>query len=1105
MANQVVNEILFRAIGLDQLTSMLKTAGASQKELDQVAKDYLKTQKEQDAVTRAFNANLKRDITALKEKAVVTDELNKKLRENGTLAKGSSYSQALGTDPLTRDFMRFQSAMSKEQKFMTTLTKPDDIAAAQVRIQQLERQYGSLGVKIADTAGIARTMFAQDIGPQEYMRVVEAAAKLHQEQGKVGHAFQEVSTKARFSTNQMVQFTAAARNTAESLASGISLQTTLMTQGMQVLGAVMGDDVGLMIKFGAVAAMVAPVIISITRALDIDTRTRQFESNIRLMGQSADLTAYKIMSLSKAMQDMGAGRGESLDALKAIQGNIPGLDQATLDRASKLSVDMSVRFDKDVVKSGEEIVKMLNDVSGSSEQVASKYRGVLSVAQLDQIRMLERQGDSIKAAEILLDALSNKFSGEYAKSTNAFTDALHFVVGAFHQVADRLADPSSDVVGMIARSQERLKQLQNEASKPVTPQLIDPAKTIAILRSTEELSESQKTIIDQIGLMTAAYAQGGAEADRYAVSIGKLVDRFIALRDPLDLARENAADVMRVLSLPVPQRAAEQARISAIRAEERAGRSSTAGDMGDLAYATQRATDIDAINQQTAALRRQSDAELAVARAIRFGANAMSEARAKAAAREADANGQNARAAYEVSLMKDRTQALSALDTEMEKSRQAMELSNRARVVGIDQATTEMRLKQMVTGGVNNETESRAKLAAILANEIELRRRAADVELSAERARIGLISNDNLTTGDRAYREAMTGPEAQRAAGQMGDADFALAQERANLARQRANAEAGRSIRDVLEPQVKLQQRLAEIQQASGINEQQRVIMRRQAETEYQDALIKRMEMEDDWLSGMEHGWLKYKQSVGDWSDQMEGFVTRAFGHMEDAFVQMAMTGKMNFADLANAIIADLIRIQIRMQMTSAMESVGGFAGIGGFFANLFGGGGGSNPVNTNDTTTWVSPGTVTSSPLAHGGAFGADSNVIPFARGGSFTNAVVNGNTPFRFGSGGAFSGVMGEAGPEAVVPLTRTAQGDLGVRSIGGGAQVKVEVIDQRGSGAAPIDVETQMGAFGPIVRIIARDEAQKAVNGYAKGGGLNTDLRQNYGIKQPAVSRG
>jgi lambda family phage tail tape measure protein len=508
------------------------------------------------------------------------------------------------------------------------------------------------------------------------------------------------------------------------------------------------------------------------------------------------------------------------------------------------------------------------------------------------------------------------------------------------------------------------------------------------------------------------------------------------------------------------------------------------------------------IDRQTAALRRQGDAELAVARAIGIGANAMSEARAQAAAREAAATGQNARAAYEVSLMKDRTQALSALDTEMEKSRQAMELSNRAREVGIDQATIEMRLKQMVTGGVNNEVEARTKLAAILANEADLRRRAADVEMSAERARIGLIANDNLTTGERAYSEAMVGPEAQRAAGQIGNVDFAIAQEKALIAQQRANAEAGRSIRDVLEPQVKLRTRLAEIEEASGVNEQQRSVMRRQAEKDYEDAMLRRMQLEEDWLSGVERGWLRYKQSVGTWSDQMEGFVVGAFGHMEDAFVQMAMTGKMNFADMANAILADLIRIQIRMQMMGAMESVGGFGGI---FGALFGNGNGAatNADVSGMTADMNTGGAFMGGMEAHGGIYDGAGR-IAFARGGTFTNSVVNGNTPFRFASGGAF-GVMGEAGPEAIVPLTRTAQGDLGIRSVGGGAQVKVEVIDQRGSGAAPIDVETQMGAFGPIVRIIARDEAQKAVSGYAKGGGLSTDLRQGYGIRQPAVNRG
>jgi phage-related minor tail protein len=53
------------------------------------------------------------------------------------------------------------------------------------------------------------------------------------------------------------------------------------------------------------------------------------------------------------------------------------------------------------------------------------------------------------------------------------------------------------------------------------------------------------------------------------------------------------------------------------------------------------------------------------------------------------------------------------------------------------------------------------------------------------------------------------------------------------------------------------------------------------------------------------------------------------------------------------------------------------------------------------------------------------------FANGAAFTNSVVNSPTAFALANGGL--GVMGEAGPEAVVPLGRTSDGSLGVRVVG------------------------------------------------------------------------
>ncbi|MDR0807707.1 MAG: phage tail tape measure protein [Gemmobacter sp.] len=69
--------------------------------------------------------------------------------------------------------------------------------------------------------------------------------------------------------------------------------------------------------------------------------------------------------------------------------------------------------------------------------------------------------------------------------------------------------------------------------------------------------------------------------------------------------------------------------------------------------------------------------------------------------------------------------------------------------------------------------------------------------------------------------------------------------------------------------------------------------------------------------------------------------------------------------------------------------------------------------------------------PFANGGAF-TQGRMMPFAKGG-----VVS--APVSFPMRGA-TGLMGEAGPEAIMPLARGADGRLGVQSQAGGRPVTV-----------------------------------------------------------------
>ena len=74
----------------------------------------------------------------------------------------------------------------------------------------------------------------------------------------------------------------------------------------------------------------------------------------------------------------------------------------------------------------------------------------------------------------------------------------------------------------------------------------------------------------------------------------------------------------------------------------------------------------------------------------------------------------------------------------------------------------------------------------------------------------------------------------------------------------------------------------------------------------------------------------------------------------------------------------------------------------------------------------------------AYGNVY-AQNGVVPFARGG-----IVNKPTLFPFAKG---IGLMGEAGPEAIMPLKRGPSGRLGVESSGGGTSVVVNV-DAKGT---------------------------------------------------------
>ncbi|EEJ5303548.1 phage tail tape measure protein [Salmonella enterica] len=197
----------------------------------------------------------------------------------------------------------------------------------------------------------------------------------------------------------------------------------------------------------------------------------------------------------------------------------------------------------------------------------------------------------------------------------------------------------------------------------------------------------------------------------------------------------------------------------------------------------------------------------------------------------------------------------------------------------------------------------------------------------------------------------------------------------------------------------------------------------RQAEQALKDSLDRRLAewadysakvdaAQGDWMQGASRALDNFLAQGGNVAGMTENVFTNAFNGMADGIANFALTGKMDFRSFTVSILADLAKMEARIAASKLLGSVLGMFGAGASA-------GGSTP-----------SGAYSSAALS----------VIPNADGGVYRSAglsqysgsIVNRPTFFAFARGAA---VMGEAGPEAILPLRRGANGKLGVVAAGSG----------------------------------------------------------------------
>ncbi|MTC46748.1 phage tail tape measure protein [Providencia sp. wls1922] len=192
-----------------------------------------------------------------------------------------------------------------------------------------------------------------------------------------------------------------------------------------------------------------------------------------------------------------------------------------------------------------------------------------------------------------------------------------------------------------------------------------------------------------------------------------------------------------------------------------------------------------------------------------------------------------------------------------------------------------------------------------------------------------------------------------------------------------------------------------------------------------------------DWFAGMKTAWGDYRDSALDANAQIQNVTSATLNGFSSQLAETLIGGEANFRDFAKSILKMLTEIALKMAVVKGFEA--------------FGFGGGSVVANANGGV-YNTPGL-----SAYSGQIVSKPTLFPFARG----------------------AGLMGEAGPEAILPLRRGIDGKLGVvaananKNAGGFYQTNHITIQNDGSN----------GEIGPQALKTVYDIAKKGAEDYVR----------------------
>ncbi|MBW9634938.1 phage tail tape measure protein [Escherichia coli] len=167
----------------------------------------------------------------------------------------------------------------------------------------------------------------------------------------------------------------------------------------------------------------------------------------------------------------------------------------------------------------------------------------------------------------------------------------------------------------------------------------------------------------------------------------------------------------------------------------------------------------------------------------------------------------------------------------------------------------------------------------------------------------------------------------------------------------------------------------------------------------------------DDWMTGLSEGYANWVDEATDYSSMAADGMKQAMGGAVTTITDMLNGNVDSWKDWGVSVLKIIEQVMVNMMIANAASSIGSLFSFGASSAATASSGTAIQNAGANFT-------------------FNAKGNVYDSPSLSAYSNGVFQTPQLFAFAKG---AGVFGEAGPEAIMPLTRAADGSLGVRAVG------------------------------------------------------------------------